>query len=268
VSALPQLVEAAERRLQLTPAQRARTLLRVDAGGGSVEQINWALSRGYAYHGKDFCGARAKKLAQTVTNWYGDPQRPEREVGWVEAKATEYVRPVRRLAVRCRKPNGQWAVGVVISALTVETVLALTGAPPERANDPAAVALAYADLYDQRGGGLETSVKGDKSGLGITKRNKKRFVAQQLVVALNLLAHNVLVWAKRWLAPAAPAVRCLGIQRLVRDLFGIRGTVETTETGAVCRILLNEASPLARRCVAAFQLLVSTRHVVVSLGQT
>jgi hypothetical protein len=268
LSALPELLQAAERRLQLTPAQRARTILRVDAGGGSVKDINGALSRDYHYHGKDFCGARARKLAETVTCWYVDPKRPEREVGWVEEEATEYVRPVRRLAVRCRKPNGQWAVGVVISTLATEMVLALTGQPAERASDPAAVALAYADFYDDRGGGLETSLKGDKQGLGITKRNKKRFVAQQMVVALNMLAHNVLVWAKSWLEPTAPAVRRLGIQRLVRDLFGIRGTVETTETGAVSRILLNEASPLARRCLAAFQLLVSTRHVVLILGQT
>ena len=35
VTALPGLVEAAEQRLALTPEQRARTILRVDAGGGS-----------------------------------------------------------------------------------------------------------------------------------------------------------------------------------------------------------------------------------------
>jgi hypothetical protein len=44
-----------------------------------------------------------------------------------------------------------------------------------------------------RGGGVETAFKDDKQGLGITKRNKKRFEAQQMVMLLNLLAHNVLM---------------------------------------------------------------------------
>jgi hypothetical protein len=66
--------------------------------------------------------------------------------------------------------------------------------------------LADVYFYDQRGGGVETSVKGDKQGLGITKRNKKRFEAQQMLVQLASLAHNGLVWGRHWLAPAAPGV--------------------------------------------------------------
>ena len=37
--------------------------------------------------------------------------------------------------------------------------------------DPTAVRLSYVTFYDQRGGGIETSLKGDKQGLGLTKRN-------------------------------------------------------------------------------------------------
>jgi hypothetical protein len=61
--------------------------------------------------------------------------------------------------------------------------------------------LAYVSLYDQRGGGVETAFKEDKQGLGITKRSKKRFAAQQVVALLGALAHNVLTWAKRWMLP-------------------------------------------------------------------
>ena len=74
------------------------------------------------------------------------------------------------------------------------------------ASDPQASALAYVALYDQRGGGVETTCKEDKQGLGITKRRKKRFAAQQVVVALGALAHNVLVWAKRWLHEHVPGL--------------------------------------------------------------
>jgi len=38
--------------------------------------------------------------------------------------------------------------------------------------------------------------KDDKQGLGLTTRTKKHFAAQQMVLVLGTLAHNVLVWAR------------------------------------------------------------------------
>src|SRR5207248_5861471 len=95
--------------------------------------------------------------------------------------------------------NGHWKVGVLISALSAQQVLALTGQPARLLCDQRAVLLAYVTFYDQRGGGIETSFKGDKQGLGLTKRSKKRFEAQHMVVLLGWLAHNVVVWARQWL---------------------------------------------------------------------
>lgn len=37
------------------------------------------------------------------------------------------------------------------------------------------VIFAYVYVYDQRGSGVETEIKGDKQGLGTNKRNKKHF---------------------------------------------------------------------------------------------
>jgi hypothetical protein len=56
---------------------------------------------------------------------------------------TAYVRPVVRIAVRCRQQNGQWAVGVLISTLSARDVLHLTGRPLSEETDPLAVLLAY-----------------------------------------------------------------------------------------------------------------------------
>jgi hypothetical protein len=112
------LVQAAEQTLELSKPKRARTLLRVDAGGGSLEDINWALSQGYQFLGKDYSGQRARRLAQTVLTWIDDHKEPGRQVGWVEEPAGEYVREVKRLAIRKRKANGQWVVVVLISTLT------------------------------------------------------------------------------------------------------------------------------------------------------
>ncbi|HCJ33392.1 MAG TPA: transposase, partial [Ktedonobacter sp.] len=107
-----------------------------------------------------------------------DPQQPERQFGWVTEVSSAYVRPVKRIAVRCRGQDGAWAIGVLLSTLSAHQVLVLTGQPLALLEDPAAVLLAYVTFYDQRGGGIETSFKGDKQGLGLGKRSKKRFPAQ------------------------------------------------------------------------------------------
>ena len=267
-TALPTLLEAAEPALGLdqTEEHRKRTLLRVDAGGGTLAQINWALARGYQYHGKDYSAQRAAKLAASVKQWYRDPRQPGREVGWVTVTASAYVRPVRRLAVRCQQANGRWRTGVVVSTVAQTEIFRLAR-QPENPRDPAAETLAYAYFYDQRGGGVETSIKEDKQGLGMTRRNKKRFPAQEMLVQLNALAHNVLVWAKGWLAPLAPRVNSLGLVRLLREVFGITGHVELSETGVIRGIVLNEADRWAHRLTAALQQLVGKETIDVNWGQ-
>jgi hypothetical protein len=147
-------------------------------------------------------------------------------------------------------------------------VLTLTGQDPALAADTAATMLAYVYLYDQRGGGVETTFKEDKQGLGLTKRAKKRFAAQQVIVALGSLAHNVLVWAKGWLHAHLPGITHFGVKRLVRDVFGVGGRVELDADGHVSRIVLNQANRTARWLLTALQALVSSADVTVSLGET
>ena len=174
---------------------------------------------------------------------------------------------MRRIAVRCRKQNGQWGVGVLISTRDAVDVLALSGQPTTRVQDSEAVLLAYVDCYDQRGGGGETAFKDDQQGLGITKRNKKRFEAQQIVMGLNALAHNVLIWARRWLAPALPQIARYGLRRLVRDVWHISGFVERDEHGHLTRIVLNHLAPLAQGLGMALHQLLAPTQVVVNWGQ-
>ena len=138
----------------MSASEIERTLVRLDAGGGSVDDVNWLLSQGYQVHGKDYSTSRAQRLAQSVSVWVDDPKVEGRQVGWVRLPANEYVRPMRRLAVRCRKANGQWGVGVLLSTLAPAEVLALTQQSPVSNSDPASVLLAYVYLYHQRGGGV------------------------------------------------------------------------------------------------------------------
>ncbi len=262
--ALRPLVEATEQVLALDAARRAQTLIRVDGGGGSVDDINWLLERGYAVLGKEYSGKRARKLAATVAEWVDDPRVPGRQVGWVPGPAPEYVRPVVRVAVRCPKKNGQWGIGVLLASADARLVPTAVGA----GQPSIAQVLTTVYQYDARGGGIETANKEDKQGLGIGKRNKKRFAAQQVLGQLGRLAHNLVVWARQWLGPEAPGVKQLGVKRLVRDVFHVNGLVERDGTGRIRRIVLNQAHCYARRLLVALQALVASEHVAVSLGET
>ena len=268
--ALRPLVEAAEKTLGLDQDEekRQRTILRMDSGGGSVDEVNWVLKRGYQFHGKDYSGTRAQNLAESVVEWFDDPRCPERQVGWVTEKTDIYCRPVKRVAVRCRKKNGQWGVGVLLSTLSPQNVLELTDQALAKAGDPLTVLLAYVYFYDQRGGGVETEIKEDKQGLGSSKRNKKRFTAQHMLALLEALAHNLLVWARNWLAPLCPKVARFGMLRLVRDAFHLNGLIVLDQAAHVLKIVFNRSDPLAEELHAGFSALFAHQHVAITLGET
>lgn len=222
---LQELVSEAEQVLGLDPARRRRTILRIDGHGGSQADVNWALAQGYQLHTKEYNAIRARQLAESVTTWYDDPRQPGRQVGWVTTPPTEYHRPVQRIAVRTRRNNGQWGIGVLISTLSARMVGHLTGLTIDQLTDPLARLLAYVYFYDLRGGGIETGFKNDNQGLGITKRNKKRFEAQQMLTGLNTLAHNLLTWFQRDAAQRWPAIAQLGLLRLIRDVLHFNGKI-------------------------------------------
>jgi hypothetical protein len=265
--ALQPLVEAAEQVLDLDLATRQRTLLRIDSGGGSSDDINWALSRGYQIHTKDYSRQRARKLGQSVTEWIDAPTIAGRPVGWVTTVAREYVRPVGRIAVRWQLKNGQWEYAVVISTLQPKEVIAESGQAPERVLDHTAVLLAYVACYDARGGGVETAFKEDKQGLGLTKRSKKRFEAQQMVVLLGALAHNAMVWARRWLAPHEPKVRRYGMRRMVRDVFHLSGFLVHNARGRLVAVVLNQRAPLVRGLARSLDVLLRPSHIAINWRQ-
>jgi hypothetical protein len=267
VTAVRPLIEAAEQVLELDERRRKRTILRIDAGGGSVDDINWLLARGYQVHTKDYSRQRARKLGQSVSEWFDDPEIAGRQVGWVSLPPSDYLGELARIALRWRKKNGQWEYAVVISSLTAREVIEETGQPRERVFDHQAVTLAYVRFYDQRGGGVETSFKDDKQGLGLIKRSKKRVAAQQILVLLGVLAHNVLVWARDWLAAHEPKLRGYGVLRLVRDVFHVSGCLVRDQRGRLIKIMLNQRAPLVHGMSRSLDVLLRPTHVAVNWGQ-
>ncbi len=245
-SSLPQLVEMAEKALNFSQNQRSRTVLRVDAGGGSETNINWILNRGYWLLIKIHNWQRVMKLVNTVTGWYPDPHVSSRHVGWVTTPYA-YAQPTRQIALRKLKPNGKWLHQVLVFNLTDAMVFAVAGQPMPQPCTEEDVLWAALAAYDQRGGGAETQNKGDKHGLHLAHRNKHSFAAQEMLVLLAQLAHNLLIWTRNDLAQADAAFLAYGIQRMVRDVLQIPGCVQLDATGQVVSITLQPSHPLAAK---------------------
>ncbi|HSQ16984.1 MAG TPA: hypothetical protein VLM83_04740, partial [Anaerolineales bacterium] len=158
--------------------------------------------------------------------------------------------------------------GLIISTLSPIEVLLLTGGYQQEIEDPQAVLLAYVNFYDHRGGGVEIEIKEDKQGLATSKRNKRRFAAQQMLTQLEALAHNVLIWAQQWLAPYCPKIAHLGLKRLVRDVFQMDGFLIFDHAADLLNVMLNRADPLAKELSIGLASLLAQEHVAVTLGET
>jgi hypothetical protein len=241
---LPELVMTAEQVLALDQAQHPQVIWRVDAGGGTVDNINWLLNQGYQVLVKVKTWSQASKLARSVSTWYPDPKVEGREVGWVE-QSHPYAKPTRQLAIRKRKHNGQWSYHVLVFTLTDARLFWLARQPViQRPTDQQVLCAALA-AYDLRSGGIETSNKGSKQGLGLTKRNKRKFSAQEMLVLLAQLAYNLITWTRNALSLVDQRLSHFGPLRVVRDLFHIAGRIELDAQGHVLQITLRSSQPHA-----------------------
>jgi hypothetical protein len=264
-TSLLELVDATTHTLKLDENQRQNTVLRIDGGGGSTANINAVLERQYQILVKLHNWQRARKLAATVHEWYPDPKVPEREVGWVRPPSA-YVRATQQIAIRKRKTKDEWTYAVIVSSVSDPVLQAMNGLdtqPPPSERERAFLIL-YA--YDLRGGGAETQNKNDKQGLGLAKRNKHKFAAQEMLVLLAQLAHNLVIWARNALAQVAPRLAKYGIRRMVRDVFRISGEIRFDAVGKV-QITLRENHVLARIVIDGFKNWLARDDLSLILGK-
>jgi Transposase DDE domain group 1 len=263
---LIELVTLAENALELTENQRKRTILRLDGGGGEDDQINWVLVRDYQLLVKVKNWRRAKKLCASVTHWYPDPKVPGRQLGWVD-EPYAYVKPTRQLGLRTLKKNGTWSEHVLVFTLSDAMLFQLCDQVMAPAPSSADILFAAMHAYDRRGGGVETQNKGDKQGLGLSRRNKHSFAAQEILVLLAQLAHDLVIWTRDDLAQVDQRFEKYGIQRTVRDVLQIAGRVRVNAAGRVEQITLNESHPLAAPVQMAFVTSLATDDLSVNLGK-
>jgi hypothetical protein len=195
-------LDALEMFLDLTLAQKQRTVLRSDAGFGSDANVNYALAAQWQVLTKNKGGRRPQAFARQVAAEDWQSLGSERWVARAIAPPT-YACPTQCLVLRWHTPAGKVKHSIVICSITTWTM---------------AEVIAH---YDDRGA-CETEIQADKGGLKLERRRKKRLAAQEALVLLTDVAHNLLAWAPQWMFPDEPLAD-FGTTRLIEDVFQLPG---------------------------------------------
>jgi hypothetical protein len=247
--------------------------LRLDGGFGTDKNIDYALWRGYHLLAKMRCSKRARKLSKSVTQWINIPSDSEnnpRQAGLITT-LHRYGRRTRQIAIK-KKTKKSYTYSVLVTTDTDSDILNIVSD------------------YDARGGVPESSFCQDSQGLSNTKRRKRSFLAQQMLMLLNQLAHNMIRWIQNWLTESVlsmsdessdkssepqvcekpviiKTVKERGMKRFVHQLLSICGSV-TLKGQRVCSVAFNPSYPLIKRIVVAFRTLLKPYGIMVSLDET
>ena len=217
-------LQSLEEHWPWSQSQRQQVIVRTDAGLGTDANINYALWRQFQVLMKGFSGKRTlawvKQLDQSP--WIED-------VGRLRAitpapMTLRFGRRTQNYLLRWTTSTGTFSYGTLISSL-----LDL---------DP----LTTWRLYDGRGAD-EGEIGSDKTGLLLPKRRKQSLAAQEALVLLTDVAHNLLAWLQPWALRGSPLTG-FGPQRLVADVLSIPGHLDF-ENDRLSKVSLWQAHPYA-----------------------
>ena len=252
-----------------TVEKRGRVRLRFDAGFGTDANINYALWRGYRLIGKMYTSRRIQKLVATVSEWESVPTRKGvrgREAGWVK-QPHRYARRTVQVAVRTPKKDGTWSYAVLVSTNTSASLRDLVLE------------------YDGRSGAPESSFSQDYQSLSLRKYRKAGFIAQQVLLLLAELAHNLMIWMKTWFIEAVEKsetpltqpenahrkttemLQSRGLKRIRRDLLAIPGKVCFGGNQRVVGIRINPFYPLIHHVSTATKALFQQYGILVLMDK-
>lgn len=210
-----------ESSFELAPAQRKRTLYRLDGGAGTDENLRWVLQRGYQVVAKGFSGKRAQALATQVERWDAYDAR-----SWLgRVKPTFDLGVPIQVLVKKRLHKERYQHSYYVTTLTF---------PSKQA---------FMATYNQRGGAEVEQFRADKSGLHLSARRKQDFAAQKGLILLTDLVHNLLA-DFRYRGLAGSRFAHWGLKRIVRDLLAVPGRLYF-EAGQLKRIELLSTHPYA-----------------------
>jgi hypothetical protein len=195
-------LKALDAFLDLPEEHKRRTIVRSDAGFGSDANVNRALDAGWQVLTKNKGGRRPTAFARKIA-----------EKDWVACSAERwlspavsppsYTRPMTCLVMRFLTSRREIKYAILLCSVTQWTMQEV---------------LAY---YDDRGA-CETEIQADKGGLKLERRRKKRATAQEVLVLLTDLGHNLLAWVRPWMFPTAP-LASFGTMRMIEDVFHMPG---------------------------------------------
>lgn len=221
---------AAETALDLAPKRRQRVVWRLDGGAGSDEQVAWLLERGYQVIAKGMSNRRAGALAQQVKRW--DAHGEDAWLGSVDCPVT-FPRPVQ-MWVKRRLKDGKPHHTCYLTTLSLPSKGAMMVA------------------YNHRGGAEVEQFRHDKSGLHLDARRKHLLAAQEGLVLLTDLAHNLLADFHHR-ALVGSCLEGFGPKRIVRDLLAIPGMVTFDEASQVKSIDLLRSHPYAEKLLICLE---------------
>jgi hypothetical protein len=229
-------IERFEALLQINDRhQRGGVFIRLDAGFGNDQNINWLLHRGYQVLSKHKSSKRASLLASQVDQWH-----PLGDRKWIaeipKPLCHRYYRRTQTAVLCGYHPKSH----VFKHALLVCSLLDLD-------------LFEISHLYDERAS-MENEIKADKGGLLLPKRRKKQFEAQEALVLLTDLAHNILAWSRDFWAAEAQ-IGDLGIYGIVNKIMMIPGKL-TFEDGKLVKARLQATHPLAKPVIACLSRLL------------
>jgi hypothetical protein len=228
-------LEALETFLNLTSAQKQRTVLRSDAGFGSDANVNHALQADWQVLTKNKGGRRPAAFAQQVAADDWQSLGSERWVAQAVAPPM-YARPTECLVLRWLTQANQVKYGIVICSIPTWTMADI---------------IAH---YDDRGA-CETEIQADKGGLRLERRRKKRLAAQEALVLLTDIAHNLLAWVPQWMFPNQP-LAAFGTTRLIEDVFQLPGRLFFCQERLI-EVQLNRLHPYAEAVAAGLERLIT-----------
>jgi hypothetical protein len=219
--------------LRLTPKRCASTVIRLDGGLGTDDNINWLLSHEFLLLAKGYNGRRAHKLATQLTGTAWQRLDARHEFAIIET-AVRYARRTQTIALRSLTDKDEWHHALLIHNLFDWT--------------PSAIVKAY-----QTRARMENEIKSDKCGLWLPRRRKKHFEAQEAMIVLTDIAHNLLAWLQAW-GINQTCLSELGALRMTQDVFRMPGYLEFKGTRLV-KVALPKSHPYAPAMLDALRLL-------------
>lgn len=228
------MLDTLESSLAFCAAQKQRTVVRSDAGFGGDANVNYALNANWQVLTKGKGGKRPTAYAAQVATTDWQAMGHER---WMAPSPTAptYVRPTQHFVLCWQTARGPMKYATLVCSVPDWSM---------------GEVLAY---YDDRGA-CETEIQADKHGLQLERRRKKRLAAQEALILLTDVAHNLLAWTGHWMFPTGPYAH-FGPLRLTQDILTLPGRLYF-EHDRLVEVQLNKRHPYAEPVAEALHRLL------------